>query len=294
MLALPALAQPTVFSGGFVEPANAEMEKYPILSAPLDLRAQAQLGLTPKVLGHGVVVMNHYRNVKPKNMGRFVLETLPAGTLVLASKDGKLRYKADCGNRIIEVLPCPQCPGTAETSGKNSSKNTFAQPGAWTRFWDNAGKAWDSMWGGLGSLLGFLLPLFLILALIGLIAYAIAQIIEDRIRNRWIGQNPQPTPPPTPPVQPFVPAPLPTSSASRGSGGQGGSGDGFPAPTVAPTPPADLALVPPPAQPPASKQRRFRLEMSDKGNIYGNMNGYRNLVVKENEDGTLIINADRV
>lgn len=266
MLAMPVLAQP----GTFGEPANAWLSKYPIKSRPLSHAEQADLGLSVKKLEKAIVVQNHFRNLGKDGRGRFVLETLHAGTLVLEDRYGIIRYKADCGNRIVEVMPCPQCPATA-TTGKDATKNTFAQPGTWSRFWDNAGKAWDSMWGGLGSLLGFLLPLLLLLAVSGLVAYAIARIMEDRARERWIGQNPQP-PLPIPPAQPVAPA----------------------TPPVQPPPPG-RPFVPSPTQPATGRGHgRFRFEMSDKGNIYGNMNGYRNLVVKENEDGTLIINADRV
>lgn len=200
-------AQTVSFS--FTAPEGAELEKYPVMPGPLSVADQAKLGLAAKTLDRPVDFFNHYRNVRN---GRFVFETLPAGTIVLASADGKPRYKADCGNRLVEPAKCPTCPpvkndSVADTLGgkKSSPTNGASTPGAWSRFWDNVDKSWGSMWGGLGSLLGSLLPLLLLLGLLGLIAYAIARAIQNRRGNGGatatataVQNPPAPNPPPGP------------------------------------------------------------------------------------------------
>lgn len=94
-----ALAQ----KGEFVAPDGAEMEKFPIFSEnkPLSTIQMAEMKLSPRKLEAPVVVQNHFRGLSNKE-GRFVVEKLPVGTVVLVDTDGNIRYKADCGNRLVE------------------------------------------------------------------------------------------------------------------------------------------------------------------------------------------------
>jgi len=204
MLALPTFAQ----QGTFAEPTGAELDKFPIKTSSLSLAEQAELGLSAKKLDAPVVVQNYFRNIRS---GRFVLETLPAGTLVLIDKKGNLRYKADCGNRLVEIplyvaltYAVPQVP---------------KKGGAWSRFWDAVGRTWGNMWEGLGSFLGFLLPLLLILALLGLLGYLIYRVLQNWQDGRRVPPL-QPVPPAPAPVVPPGPAPNPLMPVPPAGGPQ--------------------------------------------------------------------------
>lgn len=209
MVLFVSLSSAQTESFSFAAPEGAELEKYPVMPGPLSVADQAKLGLSAKTLEKPANVFNHYRQLRT---GRFVFETLPAGTLVLVSKEGALRYKAECGNRLVEPAKCPTCPvvksgATTDTlGGKKNAAGGASSPSAWSRFWDNLDKSWGSMWGGLGSLLGFLLPLLLLLGLLGLIAYPIARAIQNRrgdgaaTATATAVQNPPAPNPPPPPV----------------------------------------------------------------------------------------------
>ncbi len=285
MLALPALAQP----GQFATPADAELDKFPIMDGPLSTREMADMKLAPMILKQPVVFQNHFRSLKGKE-GRFVLEELPAGTMVLVDTKAEIRYKADCGNRIVKVLPCPSCTeqqGTGEVvkdkSGKTKNLGDLPPetPGAWSRFWNNASKAWESGWGGLGYLIGILLPLLLGLALLALIVYLIYRAIQNR---RQAGQTQSATASvstTSAPTQPQV------QNLRRGTLTQ-----------EVPTAPPGPQAVPPTAQKAGERMNkahgsRFRFTMKD-GNIFSRMEGYGNLRVDEDADGNISINADRV
>jgi len=213
-LLLAVLAVP-VFSqhGQFAEPIGAELDKFPIMTKPLSVSEQARFGLSAKKLEKSVVVENHFRNIRH---GRFVLETLPAGTLVLADKDGKLRYKADCGNRIVESSKCPECPQTS-TAGPVKTTSESNATGAWSRFLNAIKKAWVGVWEALGWILGALIPLLLFLALAALLGYAIMRALEKWQNRGNHGQQVSPSPVPvqpnpvlpTQPNQPVVPSAQP-------------------------------------------------------------------------------------
>lgn len=228
MLALPALAQ----RGEFAEPAGAELSQFPIKTAPLTLAQQAELGLSAKRLDNPVVVQNHFRNIRN---GRFVLETLPAGTLVLVDKNGTLRYKADCGNRLVEPVNCLQCHKLA-LGGDRRAKGEIS-PKSSTPFKEWLKRGWEGMGQLLGLMLGALLPLLGLLALLavlGLLGYALYRLFQSW-RNDG-GNNPPPPMNPRPaPVAPMPPAPAPMP--------------------VAP-PPAPIPVMPPPAPPVGFPNRR--------------------------------------
>ncbi len=126
ILSTPAMAQ----KGQFAVAENAELDKFPIFAAekPLTVLQIAEMHLHPVPLEKPTVVLNHFRGLHGKE-GRFVVETLPKGTLVLVDDNKNLRYKEDCGNRLVEfnnqalvrgivssvklpVPPTPQPPAT--------------------------------------------------------------------------------------------------------------------------------------------------------------------------------------
>lgn len=89
--------------GEFAAPPDAELgyTQYPIYPKVLTPAQMARLEVKAISLNTPTVVFNHYRGLNGKD-GRFVLETLPAGTVVLVDKKNVIRYKADCGNRLVE------------------------------------------------------------------------------------------------------------------------------------------------------------------------------------------------
>ena len=266
--ALPVFAQP----GECISPANAELDKFPIVTK-ITTKEQVEFNLTIRKLDAPMVVNNYHRNIRK---GCFVLEKLAPGTLVFVDKAGTPRYKVDCSNRITEVLPCPICPAEASVSGigkslsKGSSKKilelTDTDPGGWTRFWDSFGQAWDSSWGGLGSFLGTLLPSLILPALIGAIAYLLWRAQQNRQVKRC-----------------DVPSPTPVQAATVGAGGD--------QPGPSPQPPQGAA----PAGPlnPAQRIRMFRFSVDQEGNLFSRMEGYKNLRVQQDANGNITINADR-
>lgn len=250
LLALaPVFAQPTV-RGSFAEPVGAEIVRFPIMPRPLTLSQQAELGLTAIRLDASVVVENHFRNLRDAQ-GRFVLETLPVGTIVLVDRGGKLRYKADCGNRLVEVpKPSADNAATGADKGKDGKGNVTAaagtganKPGLWKRFTDATKSAAKGMWNFIGALLapfGWLLLFslgFLLLALIGYLLYRLIRAIVDAFRNRGQGGGgaasaPNPNPP-APQPNPNPPAPAPPA----------------PVPVVAPAPAVPAPVAPAPVVP---------------------------------------------
>lgn len=239
LLATPIFAQ----SGKFAVPANADLDKFPILQKPLSVQEQAQFGLSPKILEEPVVVQNHFRNLRDK-MGRFVLETLPAGTLVFVDKKGKLRYKANCGNRLAELVQCPQI--NEPIVNPSTKTSTTQKTGAWSRFWGALGDVWGKMWEALGSFLGILIPLLLFLAILALLGYLIYRAIQNLTRSNNQNQNPPP------PVQlgPAFLEPVPAPVA--------------PVPNPIPAQPPVVPVADPPAQ--EFPNRRVTVDLGNRGN----------------------------
>ncbi len=89
--------------GEYAVAKDAQLDKYPVLEAnkPLTVMQIADMHLHPVRLEKPTVVQNHFRGLHGKE-GRFVVETLPKGTLVLVDENNNLRYKEDCGNRLVE------------------------------------------------------------------------------------------------------------------------------------------------------------------------------------------------
>lgn len=220
VLVVSALAQSTT-SGQFAEPQDAELDRFPIMSRPLTIAEQAKFGLTAKEVVIPVVVQNHFRNLRDKR-GRFVLETLPTGTILLVDRDNKIRYRADCGNRLVELAKCPVCPAIASgntqsdlTVRRGIGSNASPRPGLWKRFTEGMKSAATGLWNFISNLVapfGWLLLLLFGLAFLALIAYGIYRFIRwivDGIRGRGQGgQAPVPIVPPAAPA-PAVPPPPP-------------------------------------------------------------------------------------
>lgn len=200
-----ASAQP-IIKGSFAEPVGAELDKFPIKTGRLSAKEQAELGLSVKKLDKPTVVQNHFRNIRPTDNGRFVLENLPVGTPVLVDKVGKLRYKADCGNRIVEVASCSQCPTISGGVGskpkdtlKEGDKGTGGGKGFFQSILDEtkAGAAW--VWNILWNLLQWLfwaLAYVIASGLIAAIPVGLYFLVRDTI-NRWRRSQPRPPQPST-------------------------------------------------------------------------------------------------
>ncbi len=270
VLASPLFAQ----RGQFAEPPGAELNKFPIMPGPLSVSDQARLGLSPKILDKSVRVLNHFRGLRDKQ-GRYILETLTAGTLVLVDKDEKLRYIVKCGNRISEKMKCKECPPVSIVTPTNPSQ----KPGAWSRFWDAMGRAWGDMWEAMGSFFGILIPLLLL----GLLGY----LIYKAIQNFGEPSATSVTTDPPPPRVKTQPMPMVSTRSTA-----------IPAATPAPQPAPvineggefvrtkDAPTTQPPIRP------RFSVDLTDKS-LFTKMNGFRNLRIDEDADGTVTIRADR-
>ncbi len=121
LLNLSSASAQFVVPGEFAAPPDAELgyTQYPIYPKALTEPQMARLEVKPRRLNAPTVVFNHYRRLNGKD-GRFVLETLPVGTVVLVDKNNVLRYKADCGNRIVEFKKTVEAATVAEFYDESS------------------------------------------------------------------------------------------------------------------------------------------------------------------------------
>lgn len=150
-------------------PEGAQLERYPTSSGPLSVGQTADLGLHPVRLLEPTLVLNHHRNRAQCAGGTWSKETLPAGTLVLVDGDGILRYKQDCGNRLVAIpakaqatiVPAPVLPA------KGGDKADTALPasgegGGWMSWW-NMGLYLSLLFLGVALMIAFLAVLFWLL-----------------------------------------------------------------------------------------------------------------------------------
>ncbi|KND48828.1 MAG: hypothetical protein AB200_00125 [Parcubacteria bacterium C7867-005] len=91
------MPQSALQRGRMAVPNNAEIDKYPLKDTVLTQAEMSSLGVRADTLEADWTGYNWFRNVR-----RFAYETLPKGTIVLVDGAGKVRYKADCGNRLVE------------------------------------------------------------------------------------------------------------------------------------------------------------------------------------------------
>lgn len=72
---------------------------YPIIhtSRPMDPLQIMAFGLRPAVLTEEWTVLNWF-----EKQGGFHLDTLPIGTIVLVDQSGRVQYKYDCSNRLVQ------------------------------------------------------------------------------------------------------------------------------------------------------------------------------------------------
>ena len=97
-------------------PADAQLSAYPYADAPLSVGQMATLGLKPVRLRFPFEALNFHRDTKACGGGRWVLETLPVGELVLVNDKGYVAYRVSCGNRLVwagKPAPKPAPPVVA-------------------------------------------------------------------------------------------------------------------------------------------------------------------------------------
>jgi len=162
---------------------------WPRFPGKISVAEMARLKLHPMTLERPVTMLNEHRS-----LNRFVLERLPAGTLVLADSAGVPRYKADCVNRLA-VVSCPFCQRAVNITlfqpeiGKGAAlfeqvyvdtSATLLQTGHVGGFLDSFKNAFHkvsdatgSFLGGLAGVLPWLLALLLIIGLVYLLARAL-------------------------------------------------------------------------------------------------------------------------
>lgn len=103
--------------GDLAIPEGANLQTYPILNHHgITVKDQVDMHLRLTVLREPWTGYNWYRDKK-----RFVLETLPAWTMVWVDEDDMSPnptpiYKDDCGNRLVELSKCPECSGITQPS----------------------------------------------------------------------------------------------------------------------------------------------------------------------------------
>lgn len=194
-------------------PEGAEIGKFPELTSPPTVSQMADLGLSPIKLDKAWTGHNFWRSIN-----RYVLETLKPGDTVLVDKNGVVRYRVSCGNKLVAITQCP-LPSANSTSGKSDGKALNAgneslggstakepiKPGLWSRLTGAVKDAAMGLWG----LLALFWWLFLILLWLALLA-VLAWLLAEGIRRLWQRRQRGPGPQVVPPVQPAVPpAPAP-------------------------------------------------------------------------------------
>lgn len=310
-----ASAQP-IIKGSFAEPIGAELDKFPLKRGPLSVKEQDRLGLAPGRLERPTVVQNHFRNIRPADRGRFVLETLPAGTPVLVDKKGNIRYKADCGNRVVEIEPppsngglggvhYPQEPhkGGGAESKEGKSNNTLggketSKKGFFQSIIDNTKEAAAGVWNFLWDLLRWLFWALVYVLGVGLIVAILCGLywlVRDTI-NRWNrgGQSPPPTT--NPPATSQQATPVPDSETQKTS-------VATPVATPRPDSSESTALRAVPArgsfgparegsEKPKAMSRRLRVDISGDGNVYTKSRGYTSFLVEQDEEGNTMVRTN--
>lgn len=78
--------------------ADPEFDKFPTFNRPLTTEEEKSLGLKKMVLVKPLICLNW-----SKKLQKFIFDTLSIGTIVLIDKNEIIRYKVNCGNRLIKV-----------------------------------------------------------------------------------------------------------------------------------------------------------------------------------------------
>ncbi|KND47660.1 MAG: hypothetical protein AB201_01860 [Parcubacteria bacterium C7867-006] len=214
--------------GEYAVPKDAQLEQYPVLEAnkPLTVVQIADMHLHPIRLDKPTVVQNHFRGLHGKE-GRFVVETLPKGTLVLVDENNNLRYKEDCGNRLVEFdnqalvrgiissdklsEPVVVHDGDTLIVSPDSTKVIPAKP--MMSLWDTVASTVRRGVEWLTPFAHFIGWLLLAILLFGIIWAVIMAGLEDRDRRRYnrnqmVGDQTHPSHPAAtvPPPAPNAPA----------------------------------------------------------------------------------------
>ncbi len=159
-IAATALAQKSMIA----VPPTANLQQYPIETGPLSIKKQADMNLRPMELKKDWTGLNLY--VHLRGDGRWVYETLPAGTMVLADSIGNPIYKVSCGNRLVampkskSVTPVPTVPPR--------------RPGSWPQWFFN------------------ILAALILLILLALLAWLIYLLFSNLAERRSHGGNDNP------------------------------------------------------------------------------------------------------
>jgi len=230
LVALPLVGQKTVSA----IPPMSDIEVFPVMRGPLTVAQMATLQVRPIKLEHDWTGYNWYRE-----RNRFVFETIPAGQYVLVDTAGHVRYKASCGNRLVEQVQ--SAPAIGRTSAADIARllSSLFPPTSDSQVRDKSVTESDSLPGILESntrrLWSFLADrlkdgLWLLALLAGLL---IVPLILYLLYRLWRDRNPgpatyavQPAPVVTPvpaaqyvqqtpvPVSPPVVLPAPVQAAA--------------------------------------------------------------------------------
>lgn len=266
-LLLVVLLVPTVAvaqRGEMAIPEGANLEKYPFFNHPLSNADQAKLGLHPVILDKPWTGFNWFNGRQ-----RFVMETLRPKTIVLADRDGKPIYKADCGNRLVAVPICPKTVAAPLLTAPPAPPRR----GFLDRLWDFV----KDFWSLIGAIFLLLLGLLLLCAaLYGLLEWL----------RRGSERYHQPAPPPTPPTQ------LRSTAGAAGTGAAAASAAAAPGadPASAPVPPAQAPSAPT-TEKSGSEERKFFVCYFDENGEPNKWKfaGHREVVVEHTRDkGTVV------
>ena len=204
--------------GRFAVPEDAGLVAFPIFPKVLTMAQMAQWQLTVKALSAPTVVYNHFRGLHDKN-GRFVLETLPVGTIVLVDDKGVIRYKADCGNRLVEVKKLEPVVTMQKATPNLPTTPAITSPvKVEGGFWSLVGNGLYHVAMGLVNGLKFVLNNFGWYLLLFIIFFMLFEVIRSLIRgdvNRAFGEDGGRADTVSHPLAPtpVVAAPAPTGAA---------------------------------------------------------------------------------
>ena len=249
-------------------PEGANLEQYPFFSHVLTTRETADLGLRPITINQPWTGFNWFGN-----KDRFVLETLPVGTLVLADKDGRPIYKADCGNRLVELAACPKCVVASPATPPTPRSKGFGHEG-----WD-----FKKLLHFLAGIVLFLLGLLLILLLLYLLRrmfHALFGPIPTRTTADGGGERTTTS---------VLPPPSPTSSGAPRVQSSTPTGPIPLRPSDQPNRSVPASSMPRlTAEPPRRKFLNFYAAISSQPNKL-KFGGYGEVLLDEEGDGTITI-----
>jgi hypothetical protein len=108
-------------AGAVTHPDGVELEKFPVMTAPLTTDQMVQMDLRPVRLSEGRDFLQY--NQKSKT---FEYSRINPGEIVLVGSDGIVRYRASCGNRLAMIVPT-RMEGVHQTSFNGSATSGGVQ-----------------------------------------------------------------------------------------------------------------------------------------------------------------------